>query len=410
MNYKNNNIVKHVTPIALIAYLVAASIPGLFNLQPGTSKFIIYQVACFVVLWLYVLANIARHRARVLMSGPGFRFLIMYLGLMSASLVYVLFAAVQSGDSFLGMAQFFLPIALAATLIIGFGKTAITVLDFDRFIRLTLMLLVACSIYNIVVNLDGIMSLTSITGSYQVNFKGFFFNRNVFGYMMAMGIACTSYLWYKERKKLYILYALIIGVSLLAAMSRGAFVFLAIFLLLFALQVTRSKTKLALGIIILVVPILLFVSSQPFVQDNLIRADVGTAGRSDLQSAGVRNYLNGNLIFGGGQESIVALEHEFGASSYHNLYIEMLTTQGIIGVATILLLVGYIRVNLKLVKKSYKVTGSFLVAALIAYLVYSLFESLPLFYATPNSVLTTYILIMFPLFMVNGITTEERGA
>ena len=142
--------------------------------------------------------------------------------------------------------------------------------------------------------------------------------------------------------------------------------------------------------------------SQPFVQNNIIRADNGDTGRSQLRNYGIDHFMHNNIITGEGQNAIDYIVDKAGYDSFHNLYVETLATQGIVGiVALFLALVFSHRLIRKVRHKDYDFS-LFLLAFLYSYIIYVMIEALPLFYATPNSVLTTYLLIVLPLFLTNN--------
>jgi len=275
-------------------------------------------------------------------------------------------------------------------------------------LRVLLLLLVASSAYNIYINYGGIISFSSINNGYAINFKGFFYNRNVFGFMMASGIAFATYLWTIDRQKRYLYSVIVLSVSLIATLSRGSLLFTALFLFIFTYMRAKSKLSvliLVAGIFAIVLPPL---AAQPFVKNNIIRAENTDTGRSALRSTGLNYFLHNNPAFGAGQQAIDKLEADYGHSSYHNLYIESLATQGIIGLSLVLLGIGFSGNRIKIIKKKYLNLGSFLQAFLYAYIVYAFFEALSFFYSTPNSILVTYVVLLFPMLLANGIVAEDK--
>lgn len=391
-------------------YLVAISLPGLFGIQANSSFFILFQIACFSVLLVSIALYALKQDKALTLPVTGVRFTWIYVGLLTIACLYAMMLALQNGGSFASMAQFFLPAMLAFIFLIGFGKTRIGKSEIDKFLVILLALTTASSVYNIIINFQDIVSIASITGSYQVDFKGFFYNRNVFGYMMAAGIACGLYLWTQQRKMIYLIAIAILAVSLFAAMSRGGILFIGIFSLVFFLSQAKSKILGVLAGLVILIPLLIFSSNQAFIQNNIIRSDNADTGRSGLREIGMRQFLQGNMIFGNGQKAITDLEERRGNSSYHNLYIEALATQGLIGLAVVFLGIGYAYNRIKKVKQYYKSLGSFFIAFLVAYVVYIFIEALPLFYATPNSILTTYIIILLPMLISNSLLNPSNKA
>lgn len=383
--------------------------PGLFGIQANSTPFIIFQIICFSVLLLYVVTYLVRQWPRISLYKTEARFAWVYTGLLIITGLNVTMLATQDGEPFTSLAQFFLPAILASTLIVGFGRTAFQKQDIERFLQIILALTVVSSFYNIVINLQDLISIASISNSYDLDLKGFYYNRNVFGYMMATGVACGFYLWLQQKRPVYLLAVTVLITSLLATMSRGAIIFTLIFCIIFFLSQRKSKLISSLVVAALFIPAAVAIINQPFIQDNFIRAENADTGRSELREFGIDYTTQHNLLLGDGQRAIKALEKEHGYSSYHNLYIEALATQGILGVTIILLGVGYAFSRIRIIIKRYNDLGFFFLAYLLAYVVYILIEALPLFYATPNSLVATYIIILLPLFTVNSFKQKDTA-
>lgn len=398
----------------LLMYLVAISIPGLFGIQPNSSFFILFQAVSFLAVFLYVAVYVVlRQWPRVALPATEARFVWAYIGLLAVAGLNAVALAVKDGSSLASLAQLLLPAALAFTMIVGFGRISMKRQDVEKFLGMILAFTVVGSLYNIVVNFQDIITIASITNSYEVTLKGFFYNRNVFGFMMATGIACGLYLWKRQKKRLYLVAIAILAISLFTAMSRGGIMFVTIFSIILLLSQYKSKVIGAVAIAFVLVPLSLFALSQPFVQDNLIRADNADTGRSELREFGMEYYIQHNLLLGDGQRAIAAIEDKYQHSSYHNLYIESLATQGLVGLTAILLSIGYAYSRIRKVIVHYRDLGSFFLAYLIAYVAYIFIEALPLFYATPNSIVATYIIILLPMFVANSLlhnnTAELNG-
>lgn len=392
---------------ALLFYLAAIASPGLLGIAVNSTPFILYQVACFSALLLYVIILFIRQWPRVSLYATEARFAWIYIGLLIITGLNVAILAAQDGESITSLAQFFLPAMLALTLLFGFGKIAFTRQDMEKFLQIILAITVLSSVYNIIINFQDIIAITSISGSYEVDLKGFFYNRNVLGYMMATGIACALYLWMRQKKLFYLPAIAILAISLIATMSRGAIIFTLIFCIVFLLSQYKSKAVGAIIMAAILVPLSLFAVNQPFVQDNFIRSESVDTGRTGLREFGVNYFLQHNLLLGNGQRAMTALEEEYERSSYHNLYIESLATQGLIGITIVLLGIGYAFSRIRIVMRRHRDLGFFFLAYLLAYVAYIFIEALPLFYATPNSLVTTYIVLLLPLFMINSFKQQK---
>lgn len=390
----------------LSLYLAAVASPGLLGVQVNSTPFILYQVICFSILLLYTVIVLIRQWPNVSLYATEARFALIYIGFLVATGLNIAILAAHDGESIASLAQFFLPAILAIVLIFGFGKLHFDRQDAEKLLQVITAMMVFSSLYNIILNFQDITTITSIAGSYDVDIKGFFYNRNVLGYMMATGIASALYLWVRQKKWIYAPTIAILVVSLLATMSRGAIIFTLIFCIIFLLNQYKSKLAGAAVLAAILVPLSLFAINQPFIQNNYIRSDSIDTGRTGLREFGLDYFMQHNILLGDGQRAMTALEEEYDRSSYHNLYIESLVTQGILGVAIVLLGIGYAFSRIRIVIRKYPDLGFFFLAYLLAYVAYIFIEALPLFYATPNSIVTTYIILLMPLLLANFINKQ----
>ena len=381
----------------LLLYFVGTSIPGLLGIEPQSGLYSLYQAGLFCGVALYTFYSIIRYRTPA--SSSALIFAVIYSGLLSIAGVAAIFSALQSNVSITSIAQLLLPIVIALTFLTGYGGARIERDDLYNVMGVVVLFLFLCSVYNIVVNFSDIISLSTITNSYEVDIKGFFANRNVFGYMMALGISLATYLMIQTKKWGYLIPLIVMAISLVATMSRGGILFAIISVGLFLLVKYKMR---------MFVPVLLFagtaayLSSQTFVQENLIRSDNGDTGRSSLREFGIDYFKEHNILTGSGQGAIDAIIEKYGHNSYHNLYIESLATQGLVGIIAVIsaLILSYR--NIRIIKSHDRELGTFLLILLFTYALYVSIEALPLFYATPNSVLTTYLLVMLPLMLANS--------
>lgn len=388
-------------PYIILTYIVALSLPGLFSIETKSIAYAIYQIICILFLIFFIFINYIKYRKKITFPKPALYFVALYLSILTPSVVYSTYIAIANGDSIANIAQFILPIVLCSSLMIGSSYSKLSALELDKIMKFILLFILTCALYNMVINYETILSLSSINGSYDVDIKGFFTNRNVFGYMMACGMACGTVLFSKYKKPITLVIITIIGANLFFAMSRGAILFFLVFLTLFILSKTKNKIGATLVLTMLLALLAGVLFNNTFVQNNIIRSDNGDTGRSELRSYGIQRFIYGNIVLGEGQNAIKEIEKEFKHSSFHNLYIETLATQGLLGFAALIICTIYIWINIKQLKRYDLTYYSFFLSFFVAYLLYCTVEALPTFYATPNSIMTTYILILLPLFVLN---------
>lgn len=393
--------------LLLLLYFIATSVPGLFGLLPGEISFIAFQAVSFFA-FAGLLSFFFLKKYKVTKAPKvGVRFIMLYLLLMTISFLNTAYMALRDGDSFFSMAQFFLPILMLIVIFFGYSHIRTNQESIELFFKFVIAFLVLSSIYNLIINQSSIINLSLISSTYETDFRAFFFNRNVFGFMMALGLAVTTYMWGNHKKIRYVLAGVVLASSLFLTMSRGALLFLFIFLFIYILLKSRSRIRALMVILIVIAVSLPAIASNSFLQDNIIRAESGDTGRGELQEHGLNYYLNNNLLLGSGQGAVNALENDMGHTSYHNLYIETLVTQGMLGIVIIILGILFSYSTIRKLKYINRSMYIFFFACLLAYVPYVFFEALPLFYATPNSVLITCVLIIFPLVLSNSIARNR---
>ncbi|MDO4759615.1 MAG: O-antigen ligase family protein [Candidatus Saccharibacteria bacterium] len=394
-------------PYAIFLYTLGLSLPGIFFINPGSVAYILYQVVSLLGIALFILINYLKHKKKLSFLKSVLYFSFAYTGILTATALYSIHLAIADNRSLGSIAQFLLPPALCLVLLIGSGYSRLSPKIIDRFLGFIIVFTLFCALYGMVVNYDTIISLSSITNSYNADIKGFFANRNIFGYMLALGAACGTFLFTKNRKKILLPAIVILLTGTVLSMSRGAILLYVIFLIAFILLKSKKKIK-ALALITTTLAIAYStLSSFAFIQDNIIRLDNGDTGRSELRSYGIQHFLDNNLLLGSGERAINSIEAKFQHSSFHNLYIETLATQGLVGFVALIVCMLYVWSNIRLIKKYDRVNYAFFAALFFAYMVYCLIEALPLFYGTPNSALTTFVLVLLPIFMINSLKARK---
>lgn len=394
----------------LIFYLVAMSLPGLLGLSTKSFGFVLYQAICLLIFWAFLIFHTLLNRSNPLVFFPSSRkFFFTYLAISLVSIIWILILSIINGESIFQLAQFILPVVLVVTMFAAFSGSALEEQGVVTVLKAIVWLALFSGIYNILLNADAISSISSITNSYQTDFRAFYYNRNVFGFMMAIGFASSFYLWIRTKKNLHLIIMAFLGLNVFLSMSRGALAFLGIFLVVFL--VLRAKRKLltlistALILIILSIPLLRI----EFIQKNILRVDNADTGRGQLREFGWEYFIDHNILMGNGQDALNAIMDELALDSFHNLYIELLATQGIMGLLAFLVAIFFAWGCILKVKKSDQLMGTYFQATFLAYLVYIFIESLPVFYATPNSLVLTYIVIILPMLLSHYIEANGHG-
>ena len=270
---------------------------------------------------------------------------------------------------------------------------------------LVLLGLVAC-VYNMIVNFQGLMSITSIRNPYEVHFSSFFLNRNNFGQFLLFAIMANTFLLVTNRTTRYILanYGILL-INLFATLSRTAILSVFIFLLMFSFIRSKKKSLLVIcAILVVLLGLVFFEVSQHnsgFIRNMMLRPQAGTTGRTRLWQEGLRILDQTSWILGTGY--LTGRDLLVSGTQFHNFFIEALvgggTTELLIFLVFFGLFFGSVR---RRICKFNKVVGAFYTAAYISVFAYALFESASFFSMGFVDSIFTIFLITVPALYANN--------
>ena len=145
-----------------------------------------------------------------------------------------------------------------------------------------------------------------------------------------------------------------------------------------------------------------------FITDNLIRADYGTTGRSEVQEFGLQYYMSNDIFVGSGFSAPASkLSDEFGFDSFHNVYITILTSGGLLLLSFYIILIALSLRNMRLIYNHNKRIAAALMAFLGAYLVYGLTESTLLLQSGSVRFILTLYIIFLPMYLANYYASNK---
>lgn len=273
-----------------------------------------------------------------------------------------------------------------------------------------LFILYACAV-NIIRYGSYMLSIFSATQTYEFNLRSFFLNRNMFGLFLFIGAAlCMMRIIASKDKSKNLWYWFVLGVvsvNLFCTLSRTALLNTAVFVIIFLIFENKHKVRkrmAVIGVIILVMVALLFITgAHTFVSNVIIRADDGSTGRVDRWIVLLGKYREGNLLFGRGAGAI---------NGYmpHNTYIAVLITRGaamIVFVAALYMKV--FRDVFKIIKRD-RTMGVFCLSFIIVYLgINAMTETVTPLASNVTSVAFTLFTVVVPRYYHNHVMARERG-
>lgn len=282
----------------------------------------------------------------------------------------------------------------------------------DIFMFSILMLgLVAC-VYNMIVNFNGILSITNINNPYAVNFTSFFTNRNSFAQFLFFCVIANTYLYYSKKSIFNLVCYFILGLNLFVTLSRTVTASVCIFLLIFFLIYYRKKIITQVSAIILVVfsfCIIYFNQNvNNFISEMFIRGGTGTSGRSEIWETGFKILDQTSWFFGIGYLTSTSLITSMGfPNQFHNFYIETMVGGGIIDLLLHLFIFIFVLYSVKTIYINDKATGTIYFSGLLALSVYAFFESASFFSMGYVDSIFRIFFITIPLLYANNFNNKK---
>ncbi len=296
--------------------------------------------------------------------------------------------------------------------------------DIYKFFKgIVFFTLIAC-IVNFVLYYKDIYDFL-INGKYKWNvmIKSFFANRNQFAFFLYIGIISDFMIMKHNKNILYKLFFLIFGISLFATGSRTG-ILLGIILIGIMFLVSnkiRLRTKIItcfIGLTILIIGLFLIYNIKPDIwkkiSTNFIRLSEvkSLSGRTEIWKAGVDLLKEKpqNVLLGVGRfKSVTALENLNGRTftQFHNIYIDLLTTGGIME----LMYIGFIYFSVikNIIKSNLDPKYiSVYIAMFITYTLYIALESFGRFSIGCSDTICFIFFITIPILHANSIKENKK--
>lgn len=264
--------------------------------------------------------------------------------------------------------------------------------------------------YNIVVNFSDIAKIfLSSTKSYAYNFSSFFSNRNTFSIYLSLGIVLYLFVlsWTQNRSIRIIKYGAIIFLlfNLIITLSRTSMMGLLICILIYFIFTKKIslKRKITIGAFgIFIVLLILTTPLGEFVKSKMLRKEIGNTGRTDIWLAAIllpNEFYEIMFGYGNGVNNML-LELKTGHSSFHNSFLKIYTSGGIILLSFYIIFITKVIISNIQNTKNREIKIK-IFAFQIGHIVMSFFESNVLFSSTSSMQLTTLLVISLPVILQN---------
>ena len=265
-------------------------------------------------------------------------------------------------------------------------------------------------IYNVVKNYSLFLTLNLAINSYSISFSSFFYNRNTFASMLGLYSFAYLYLIAKEEKKaFYVIAYLFLLSNVWFTFSRDGIAFEIILLIVFvSFQIGREREKrkyvlLLLAVILsTIIAVLIINRNIVFIRHFIIRRDNtdSLSIRSQLWHSAIDSFLKQPFVGYGPASGEYVIKRYLGntlLSSFHNTYLEILVYGGAVFALVHIVVIKKLFNAVSRIKRKDILLYQLIVALLIAYFVYSLFETSMLFALGGKGELTTILVYLIPM-------------
>lgn len=255
--------------------------------------------------------------------------------------------------------------------------------------------------------------------------KSFFSNRNTYAFILYIAVIADSFVVLKDKNIIYKLVLFLFLFSLYTTMSRTGIVLGVILIGMIFLFSNKINWKIKVSLILLfligIASLFLFLHNNKTVWNRingtLLRLDeIKTiSGRTEIWERGIELLKESpkNLILGVGRfksmDSLVNVGEKRPKTftQFHNTYLEMLTTGGIIELAYILSIYLYVIVKIlrSNLEKKYK---NLYMAMFVTYAIYVAIESFGRFSIGASDTICLIFFITIPLLHANSIKENKE--
>lgn len=271
------------------------------------------------------------------------------------------------------------------------------------FFELIIKFSIAACIYSFVVEFNKIISIPGISNTNLININSFFANRNQFASFLLLGILSNLFIIVNKKNRKYNYITMVIQfVFILFTFSRGVLFPIVVIVFMLIFQYRRyKKAIIALFFVLILLYILLSTGISNYILTNVIRISDFDSGRQIIWSYGI-NIIRKNFFTGIGRYTGINIAQLNGMekSEFHNIFIELLVSGGVLELSFIFLLIlsVYKELITKCPDKNYiKIFN-------IAFLVFAIrgtIESISIFSMGYSDTLFTIFYITLPLLASN---------
>lgn len=294
-------------------------------------------------------------------------------------------------------------ILLVYTLIEAPQNTYSTSIDeIMSFYRLYAYFMTVACVYNMIINFNSLIHITSTSLYTSEAVSSFFDNKNTFGAFLMFGVLASSVLKILTKEKRWSLVSVVFLINEIMAMCRTGIVLSVVIIGLsfFADKQHRIKRIILLLILLSVVAMILSVNSKmnTFIFGTLF----GSQTSMDARNRYVENLLplakGVHLWVGYGTSNALSLAQQYaGNQYYHNGYLKLLMSGGVFKCFQMFIAVAFsINCGFKCLRTD-KSVGILCLISTAVFLIYNFAEAVLLFDKTVIAIVAVMFIISMPI-------------
>lgn len=291
--------------------------------------------------------------------------------------------------------------------------------DYFKYLDLIVCVVLYMALYSFIFETDKFTNWQLITTAYSNELSSFLVSNLEYGMYLTFAVyACIINLSRKPNltvigRCFYYLCMVIFFINLIFTFSRTSILASVAMMLIYALFTGNNTRKIVIPIVIVFVTIYWFNPTiQEFVQEIVLKNGT-SSGRDVLLEVGLNHFKEASLyekLFGMGYSGSLAYIREATShGSLHNGYMQLLTTNGIVGLtALIAVLVVNMIANIRFIKTD-RFFGTVFLGLSILPVIFMLTNTSIVFYSSIDSSMLTLFTILVPKYVRNYYMTNQSS-
>lgn len=398
----SNMTTKAYLPRNYALFIIAALFPQIFGFN---GSFIDTLWKCGVVGALLLFSKINPTK----ISALGF----CYIAISAINQIIAIFT---ENESIVNVGTNIVLLALLVIVFFEFPRQVpnLTIHNVMEFYKGYVYFMVVACLYNIAIHPSSLIHIASgnLYGTEYI--CSFFDNKNTFGAFLMFGCLAATILRYYTREKRYVVILTLFVINELMAMCRTAIV-MSVMLLVFSFLLSKKGISLKrifiTGLIILVTILIIIFNNtiNDFITGNLFSSTSSFDTRQSYITK-MKDLITGfQAVCGYGPTQSKHLAYLYtGNSYYHNTYLNVTTTYGIVGLVLLLLSIFYaLKTSWKVLKQD-KAMGALCILSCAVYVIYAYVESTILFTSPVISMVATIFVISMPILMNTALIEKDK--